>query len=109
MKQGLLAVLMAAILLPSMSAKADIGTYTARVSTDGRTYTLPVVIENDEVTKVIWTDGRRMDVAGGVLHGLKAFAMSYKGGYRFNIEVTDPAYQRDDTANDSSSDSAPDD
>jgi hypothetical protein len=50
-----------------------------------------------------------MDVAGGVLHGLKAFAMSYKGGYRFNIEVTDPAYQRDDTANDSSSDSAPDD
>lgn len=108
MRQGLLTVLMAAV-LSTMSAHADIGTYTARVSTDGRTYTLPVVIENDEVTKVIWTDGRRMAVAGGVLHGLKAFAMSYTGGYRFNIDVTDPAYQRDDTANDSQSDSAPDD
>ena len=101
---------------------ADIGTYKARVSAlDGTyglynpgggvlngTYNLPVVIEDDEVTKIVWTDGSHIEVANGTLHGLQASVMSYKG-QRFLIEVTDDRFHREDTANDNVSDSQPDD
>ena len=101
---------------------ADIGTYTARVTAlDGiyglynpgggvlnGTYNLPVVIEDDEVTRIVWTDGSRIEVTNGTLHGLQASVMSYKG-QRFLIEVTDDRFHREDTSNDSVSDSQPDD
>jgi hypothetical protein len=101
---------------------ADIGTYKARVSAlDGTyglynpgggvlngTYNLPVVIEDDEVTKIVWTDGSHIEVTNGTLHGLQASVMSYKG-QRFLIEVTDDRFHREDTANDNVSDSQPDD
>jgi hypothetical protein len=101
---------------------ADIGTYTARVTAlDGTyglynpgggalngTYNVPVVIEDDEVTRILWTDGSRIEVTNGTLHGLQASVMSYKG-QRFLIEVTDDRFHREDTSNDSVSDSQPDD
>jgi len=101
---------------------ADIGTYTARVTAlDGTyglynpgggvlngTYRLPVVIEDDEVTKIVWTDSSRIEVTNGTLHGLQASVMSYKG-QRFLVEVTDDRFHREDTSNDSVSDSQPDD
>ncbi len=103
-------------------AAADVGTYAARVrAMDGTyglynpgggvlngTYTLPVVIEDDEVTKIVWTDGSRLEVTNGTLHGLSASVMSYRG-QRFQIEVTDERFHREDTSNDSVSDSQPDD
>jgi hypothetical protein len=103
-------------------AAADVGTYTARVTAmDGTyglynpggavldgTYRLPVVIEDDEVTRILWVDGRRIDVTNGTLHGLRASAMSYQG-QRFLIDVIDDSFHREDTANDSVSDSQPDD
>lgn len=101
---------------------ADVGTYMAQVTAlDGiyglynlgggvlnGTYNLPVVIEDDEVTKIVWTDGSRIEVTNGMLHGLQASVMSYKG-QRFLIEVTDDRFHREDTSNDSVSDSQPDD
>ena len=101
---------------------ADVGTYMAQVTAlDGiyglynlgggvlnGTYNLPVVIEDDEVTKIVWTDGSRIEVTNGMLHGLQASVMSYKG-QRFLIEVTDDRFHREDTSNDSVSDSLPDD
>jgi|GEM_PF-1874280 len=103
-------------------AAADIGAYTASVTAlDGTyglynprgavlngTYSLPVVIENDEVTAIVWTDGRRIQVTNGQLHGLQASVMSYQG-QRFQIVVTDDRFRREDTSNDSVSDSQPDD
>ena len=103
-------------------AVADVGTYTARVTAlDGSyglynprgavldgTYALPVVIENDEVTAIVWTDGRRIQVTNGQLYGLQASVMSYQG-QRFQIEMTDDRFRREDTSNDSVSDSQPDD
>ena len=101
---------------------ADVGTYMAQVTAlEGTyglynpgsgvlngTYNLPVVIEDDEVTKIVWTDGSRIEVTNGMLHGLQASVMSYKG-QRFLIEVTDDRFHREDTSNDSVSDSLPDD
>lgn len=103
-------------------AVADVGTYTARVTAlDGTyglynprgavldgSYSLPVVIENDEVTAIIWTDERRIQVTNGQLHGLQASVMSFQG-QRFQIEITDDRFRREDTSNDSVSDSQPDD
>ena len=110
------------LILGLQGAAADVGTYTARVmALDGTyglynpggsvlngTYTLPVVIEDDEVTKILWTDGSRIEVTNGMLHGLRASVMSYKG-QRFQVEVVDERFHREDTSNDSVSDSQPDD
>lgn len=110
-----------AALLPGQTL-ADIGTYTATVTAlDGTsrlfnpggtilngTYNLPVVIEDDAVTNIIWPDGTRINVTNGLLHGLQASVMSYQG-QRFQIVVTDDRFHREDTSNDSVSDSRPDD
>ena len=110
------------LVLGLQGAAADVGTYAARVTAlDGTyglynpggsvlngTYTLPVVIEDDEVTKILWTDGSRIEVTNGMLHGLRASVMSYKG-QRFQVEVVDERFHREDTSNDSVSDSQPDD
>jgi hypothetical protein len=110
------------LMMGLQSVAADIGTYTARVTAlDGTyglynpgggalngTYNVPVVIEDDEVTRILWTDGSRIEVTNGTLHGLQASVMSYKG-QRFLIEVTDDRFHREDTSNDSVSDSQPDD
>jgi len=110
------------LILGLQSVAADVGTYMAQVTAlDGiyglynlgggvlnGTYNLPVVIEDDEVTKIVWTDGSRIEVTNGMLHGLQASVMSYKG-QRFLIEVTDDRFHREDTSNDSVSDSQPDD
>ena len=110
------------LILGLQGVAADVGTYMAQVTAlDGTyglynpgggvlngTYNLPVVIEDDEVTKIVWTDGSRIEVTNGMLHGLQASVMSYKG-QRFQIEVTDDRFHREDTSNDSVSDSQPDD
>ena len=110
------------LILGLQGVAADVGTYMAQVTAlDGiyglynlgggvlnGTYSLPVVIEDDEVTKIVWTDGSRIEVTNGMLHGLQASVMSYKG-QRFLIEVTDERFHREDTSNDSVSDSQPDD
>lgn len=110
-----------AALLPGQ-ARADIGTYTATVAAlDGTnrlfnpggavlngTYTLPVVIEDDAVTAIIWPDGSRIAVVNGTLHGLQASVMSYQG-QRFQVMVSDERFHREDASNDSVSDSRPDD
>ena len=110
------------LILGLQGVAADVGTYMAQVTAlDGTyglynpgggvlngTYNLPVVIEDDEVTRIVWTDGSRIEVTNGMLHGLQASVMSYKG-QRFLIEVTDDRFHREDTSNDSVSDSQPDD
>jgi len=110
------------LLMGLQAVAADVGTYTAQVKAlDGTyglynpgggvrngIYNLSVVIEDDEVTKIIWTDGSRIEVTNGMLHGLQASVMSYKG-QRFQIVVTDDRFHREDQANDSVSDSQPDD
>lgn len=103
-------------------ANADVGTYAATVTAlDGTyglynprgailngTYHLSVRVEDDEVTAIYWTDGTPIEVTNGWLRGLQASVMSYRG-QRFLVRVTDDSFQREDTSNDSVSDSQPDD
>ena len=111
-----------ALLFGPYPALAEVGTYQAQVTvlagTYGLfnpgstvlngTYQLPVVIEDDQVTQILWPDGRRIDVANGMLHGLQASVLSYQG-QQFQIEVTDERFHREETVNDTVSDSPPDD
>lgn len=83
-------------LLLALPAAADVGVYLA------------TVVAMDGSYGLYDTRGARLNVVGGVLHGLMATAMSY-GGQRFRIEVTDDRFRREDTANDEVSDSPPDD
>lgn len=122
MNRSTLAAALYGLCALTSQALADVGTYTARVTAlDGSyglynprgavldgSYSLPVVIENDEVTAIVWTDGRRIQVTNGQLYGLQASVMSYQG-QRFKIEMTDDRFRREDTSNDSVSDSQPDD
>lgn len=87
---------------------APFGLYNAKGSIANGTYRVSVMIENDEVTRINWTDGSQISVTGGALHGVMASAMSLQG-QPFRIEVTDDRYHREDTGNDSASDSQPDD
>lgn len=109
-------------LLMAARAAADVGAYAATVTAlDGTyglynprgailngTYHLSVRIEDDEVTTIYWTDGTPIEVTNGWLRGLQASVMSYQG-QRFLVQVTDDSFQREDTSNDSVSDSQPDD
>lgn len=87
---------------------APYGLYNANVPIANGTYRVSVRIENDEITRINWSDGTQTSVTGGALQGVIASAMSLQG-QPFRIEVTDDRYHREDTGNGSASDSQPDD
>lgn len=74
----------------SGDAAAD-GTYDAEVTTESGTYTVPVEVENGEVTHVEWPNGGAMHVYGGELTGGSASGTNSRGE-SVDIQISDPSY-----------------
>jgi hypothetical protein len=70
------------------------GTYDAVVSTTSGTYTVPVEVNDGEVTHVNWPNGGHMDVVGGDLTDGTADGMNRRGEI-VHIEVNDTSYSSD--------------
>lgn len=74
--------------LASVPAIADIedGTHDATVTTDSGTYSVPVEVEDGEVTEVHWPNGGDMTVDGAEIDGGEASGYNSRGDY-INIEI----------------------
>ena len=55
------------------------GTYDATVTTSSGSYTVPVEVENGEVTSVEWPNGGNMTVSGADLDGREASGYNSRG------------------------------
>lgn len=62
------------------------GTYDATVTTESGSYTVPVEVEDGEVTGVYWPNGGQMHVMGGDLDGTSASGSSYDGRW-VDVEI----------------------
>ena len=83
------------ILANSSHAFAEDGTYDATVTTDSGTYSVPVDVEDGQVTGVHWPNGGDMSVDGAELDGTSASGINSRGD-TVDIEVDDPSYESDD-------------
>lgn len=68
------------------------GEYRARVRTQSGTYTVPVEVEDGEVTSIRWPNGGRMRVRGADLDDGDAVGRD-SDGRRYQIEVEDLEYE----------------
>lgn len=71
---------------PAFSEEVDDGTYDATVTTSSGTYTVPVEVEDGEVTEVHWPNGGHMNVVGGELDDGAASGSSYDGRW-VDVEI----------------------
>lgn len=78
----------------SANAQAEDGTYDALVTTDSGTYTVPVEVEDGEVTHVEWPNGGNMSVSGGELLDGEADGINSRGD-SVHIEIDDYSYDED--------------
>ena len=88
---SLLILLLVAPAVFADSAPED-GTYDARVHTDSGTYSVPVEVENGEVTSVHWPNGGNMSVHGADIEDGEAVGHN-SNGHRIKIEVDDLEYK----------------
>lgn len=72
-------------------AKAD--TYDATVTTDSGSYTVPVEVENGEVTHVYWPNGGAMSVCGAEIDDDYARGTNSRGD---TVEVEVDGYEEGD-------------
>jgi hypothetical protein len=70
------------------------GTYDAEVTTDSGTYSVPVEVEDGEVTGVQWPNGGTMSVTGAAVEDGEAQGSNSKGD-SVSIEIDDPEYDDD--------------
>lgn len=73
-------------LIPNTSAEE----YDAVVTTDSGSYTVPVEVEDGEVTHVYWPNGGAMNVYGGELSDGEAVGTNSRGE-TVSVEVDDYA------------------
>lgn len=71
------------------------GTYDAEVTTDSGTYTVPVEVEDGEVSGVEWPNGGTMSVTGADVEDSEAQGSNSKGNL-VSIEIDDPEYDDDE-------------
>jgi hypothetical protein len=69
-------------------AFSDDGTYDATVSTDSGTYSVPVEVEDGEVTQVHWPNGGDMSVSGADIDDGEAAGINSRGD-AVNISIED--------------------
>ena len=79
--------------------------YEATVTTDSGTYTVPVEVEDGEVTKVDWPNGGRMNVTGADIDDGEADGTNLEGD-SIHIVLLNQASESDDNPADSSADSS---
>ena len=89
MKKIFYLIPIASILLFFTPALAEDGTYDATVTTDSGTYTVPVEVEDGEVTHVDWPNGGNMTVQGADLQDGEADGTNLRGD-SVHIELDDP-------------------
>lgn len=68
--------------------------YDAEVTTKKGTFSVPVEVENGEVTTVYWNDEDHMPLYGGELFNRKAWAVDSAGK---NVDVLVKGYEEPDT------------
>lgn len=90
-------MLLAALALSGSAYAGGIadGTYDAIVTTSSGTYTVPVEVENGEVSIVHWPNGGDMDVYEGELYGTETTG-SNSLGESIDIEIDNPNYEDDE-------------
>lgn len=86
MKFTILMGLLLVFSLPISAQEYDDGTYDATVTTESGTYTVPVEVEDGEVTGVYWPNGGQMHVLGGDIDGSSASGSSYDGRW-VDVEI----------------------
>ena len=89
MKKIFILFMLFLVLSPLMSfAEDDIedGTYDATVSTDSGSYTVPVEVEDGEVTHVDWPNGGNMHVYGADIEDGSASGTNSRGDW-IDIEI----------------------
>lgn len=64
---------------PAFAEDLEDGTYDATVTTDSGSYTVPVEVENGEVTHVEWPNGGDMSVSGADLDDSEASGWNSRG------------------------------
>jgi|SRR3989338_4879864 len=75
------------VILPSFICSED-GTYDATVTTDSGSYSVPVEVEDGEVTQVYWPNGGDMTVYGGEISDGEASGTNSRGE-SVSIELED--------------------
>ena len=68
---------------------AEDGTYDATVTTQSGSYTVPVEVEDGQVTHVDWPNGGHMTVDGADLQGGEADGTNLRGD-SVHVELDDP-------------------
>ncbi len=79
------------VLLIALCSPAIAETYDAAVTTDSGTYSVPVEVEDGEVTTVYWPNGGDMSVSGAYLDGYTADGSNSRGD-SVQIEIDDYSY-----------------
>jgi hypothetical protein len=74
------------------NAKAEDGTFDAVVTTNSGSYTVPVEVEDGEVTHVYWSNGGAMSVDGAELDDNEASGTNSRGE-PVSIEIDDSSYE----------------
>ena len=92
MRKFILVSFLLAVSLPAMAEDwdsdgvPDDGTYDATVTTSSGSYTVPVEVENGEVSEVHWPNGGEMNVYGGNIDEGEATGYNSRGDY-ISIEI----------------------
>ncbi len=79
-------VFLISLIIPSSLVKAE--RYDAKIKTDSGTYKVPVEVEDNTVTKIIWPNGGRMRVYGGEIEDNETRVRDTEGN-RIKIELPD--------------------
>lgn len=83
---GLLSVSFPALADDWDSDSMEDGTYDAIVTTESGSYTVPVEVENGEVSQVYWPNGGDMNVYGADIDGSEASGFNSRGDF-IDIEI----------------------
>jgi len=75
-----------AVNFPVYGQEMDDGTYDATVTTSSGSYTVPVEVEDGEVTTVYWPNGGDMSVMGAEVDETEASGIN-SGGDWVDIEI----------------------
>ncbi len=77
-----------------VASAVEDGTYDAEVETNSGTYSVPVAVENGEVTEVHWPNGGNMHVEGAEIENGEATGTNSRGD-SVQIQIDDSEYSED--------------
>jgi type 1 fimbria pilin len=99
-KKQLIVGLILILLFSYFPVFSEDGTYDATVTTDSGTYTVPVEVEDGEVTEVHWPNGGDMSVSGAEISDSEATGVNSRGD-SVTIELEDYNQEPEESEGDS--------